>query len=434
MKLYDSLSNKKIDVVEPITMYCCGPTVYNDVHIGNIRPIITFDVLNRLSSLLEKKVKFVHNITDIDDKIINAAKAQGVNELEFSKKYFQEYLHILQSLNIKEMIMPKVSENMQDLIAYIQKLIDSKHAYVSGGDVYFDVASIKDYGCLSKQNIEQLKTGVRKELSKNKKNEFDFALWKQTSEGINWDSPWSKGRPGWHTECACLINKFFGKQVEIHGGGIDLKFPHHENENAQNIAISNTNIAKIWMHIGHIRVNNEKMAKSLGNFILVKDLLKEYQPNVIRWFMYQTQYENPINFSKDFFVQLNDEFNKLIKTINQTIIDLSIKGIETKINNKEINIEFVNALEDDLNFPNAIKAIWSDVKSLRTFFSKKDFDRVNKLISSIYNEFDVLGLKHENILTEQNAQLINKWKDAIESKQYDVADKIRQEFKDKGII
>ncbi len=434
MKIYDSFSNKKIDVVEPITMYCCGPTVYNNVHIGNIRPIITFDVLNRLSCLLGKEVKFVHNITDIDDKIINAAKAQGINELEFSNKYFQEYLHILQSLNVKKMTMPKVSDNMQDLITYIQKLVSSKHAYVSGGDVYFDVASIENYGCLSKQNIEQLKTGVRKELSKNKKNEFDFALWKQTNEGINWDSPWSKGRPGWHTECACLINKFFGKQVEIHGGGIDLKFPHHENENAQNIAISNTNIAKIWMHAGHIRVNNEKMAKSLGNFILVKDLLKEYQPNIVRWFMYQTQYQNPINFSKEFFIQLNDEFNKLNKTINQTIIDLSIKGIKMQLDKKEINSEFVNALEDDLNFPNAIKAIWSDVKSLRMFFSKKDFNKVNSLISSIYNEFDVLGLKPEDILTEQNTQLINKWKEAIESKQYDVADKIRQEFKDKGII
>lgn len=434
MKLYDSLSNKKIEVVEPITMYCCGPTVYNDVHVGNIRPIITFDVLNRLSSWLKKEVTFVHNITDIDDKIINAAKSQNVNELEFSNKYYLEYVNILETLNIKKMIMPKVSENMQDLIAYIQKLVDSKHAYVSDGDVYFDVTSIKDYGCLSKQNLDQLKSGVRKELSKNKKNEFDFALWKQTSEGINWDSPWSKGRPGWHTECACLINKFFGKQVEIHGGGIDLKFPHHENENAQNIAISNVNIAKIWMHVGHIRVNNEKMAKSLGNFILVKDLLKEYEPNIIRWFMYQTQYENPINFSKDFFIQLKDEFVKLIKTINQTIIDLSIKEIKIELNQKEINDQFISALEDDLNFPNAIKAIWSDVKSLRTYFSKKEFSQVNKLISSIYNELDILGLKYQSILTKENLELISRWKKAIESKQYKTADKIRQQFKDKGII
>ena len=265
MKIYDSLSNKNIEVTEPITMYCCGPTVYNDVHVGNIRPIITFDVLNRYFLFFKKQVKFVHNITDIDDKIIKTAKQNNENELELSNRYYLRYVNILKLLNIDtNMIMPKVSENLNGLISYIQELINSKHAYVSNGDVYFDVKSIDNYGCVSHQKIDELISGVRIENSSNKKSNLDFALWKKTTEGINWDSPWSKGRPGWHSECSYFINKYFGKQVEIHGGGVDLKFPHHENENAQNLAISHLNIAKIWMHVGHININNKKMAKSEG--------------------------------------------------------------------------------------------------------------------------------------------------------------------------
>ncbi len=434
MKIYDSLSNKNVEVVEPITIYCCGPTVYNDVHIGNIRPIVTFDVLNRALEHLHYSSKFVHNITDIDDKIINAAKKANVNELEFSNKYYLEYVKILDALNVKKMEMPKISENMNELITYVQKLIDLGHAYVSGGDVYFDVNSIKNYGVLSRQNINELMSGVRKEVSKNKKSEIDFALWKQTSEGINWYSPWSKGRPGWHTECAVLINKYFGKQVEIHGGGIDLKFPHHENENAQNIALTNMNIARIWMHVGHIRVNNEKMAKSLGNFILVKDLLNLYEPNIIRWFLYQTQYQNPINFSDNYFSQLKTEFEKLIKSINQTFIDMTFKGIQFNLNKEVINKEFVAAIENDLDFPNAIKVIWAQVKSLRGLLNSKQYDELNNTLSSLMNEFDILGIVYKDVLTSENVKLINEWKNHVSNKEFDKADAIRKAFQEKGII
>lgn len=435
MKIYDSLSNKNIEVVEPITIYCCGPTVYNDVHIGNIRPIITFDVLNRFCLFSKKQVKFVHNITDIDDKIIKAAKQNNENELTLSNRYYLRYLDVLKQLNIDtNIVMPKVSENIDGLINYIQKLIDLNHAYVSKGDVYFDVRSISNYGLVSHQKIDELMSGVRIENSSNKKSNLDFALWKETSEGINWDSPWSKGRPGWHSECSYFINKYFGKQVEIHGGGIDLKFPHHENENAQNLAISNVNIAKIWMHVGHINIDNKKMAKSEGNFILAKDLLQEYSSNVLRWFMYQTQYENPINFTKESLNQLQNDFSKLIKTINQTYIDLILKDIKVNFNIDYLNSSFISALENDLNFPNAVQSVWSDVKSLRSLISKKDYEQLAKNLSSINNEFKILGLKYENVLTDENLKLINEWKLALTNKDFVKADKIRNSFIERGII
>ncbi|MDE6429472.1 MAG: cysteine--tRNA ligase, partial [Malacoplasma sp.] len=300
MKLYDYISQQNVEVSsanKTVKIYVCGPTVYNHVHIGNLRPIITFDVLNRLLIELGYKVIFIHNITDIDDKIINKALQEQKSELEIAEFYEKKYLDILDNLSIykKNMLFPKVSTHIKDIENYIQKIMDNNFGYFKNGDVYFDTLKSDKYGTISNKKIDDLLIGQKSQLNFKKNNSQDFVLWKKTNIGLNWDTQFSKGRPGWHTECSCLINKYLGIQTDIHGGGVDLKFPHHENENIQNIAVTGKTLARIWMHVGHLNINNEKMSKSLQNFILAKDILKTESANTIRWFFYQTNFTNPLN-------------------------------------------------------------------------------------------------------------------------------------------
>ncbi len=434
MKLLNSSTNQKVELSDnEITIYNCGPTVYNYVHIGNVRPLVIFDVLFRYLLAIGKKVLYIQNITDVDDKIINAAIEAKLPEEILTSRYIKAYLYICELLNIEHMTMPKVSDNIKDIQKYIENLIKKDAAYVVDGDVYFDVGKIKNYGHVSHQNIDELLEGVRKENKSNKKSPLDFVLWKKTDKGISWDSPWSKGRPGWHTECCVLIDKYIGDHVTIHGGGVDLKFPHHENENAQNIATHGRDIADIWMHVGHINVNGSKMSKSLNNFILVNEIITPDNANGLRWFFYQAKYQQPVNFSQELFDSATKEINNIVKTLTIVKTHL-IANNQFKLNHTPLKKEFDDCLADDLNLPNAITVVLTQMKDLNTFIRDKDFAKANECWSTITNELDVLGIRYDQASHEQNIDLIKKWKQSVDDKDYEQSDKIRQELIKKGLL
>lgn len=436
LKIKNSETSELVEINEnKVSIYNCGPTVYNHVHIGNIRPAITFDVLYRLLKYTKHDVIYVHNITDIDDKIINRAIETKQNELELSNYYYETYLDLLNKMNILKMdVIPKVSENIEGIINFVKTLVDKNNAYVVDGDVYFDINKIKNYGCVSHQNTENLLEGVRKEVDTKKHNPLDFVLWKKTEIGINWKSPWNDhGRPGWHTECVYLINKFIGKQVTIHGGGVDLKFPHHENENAQNEAFNNMPLAKCWMHVGHININGQKMSKSLNNFILAKDILEQYDHNAIRWFFFQTKYANPLNYSKENMDSSKNDINKIFNSLNLAYINLHKNGISI---NKTANIDdFINVIENDLDLPNSVKIIWEKVKLLSTLANKKQWNDLSQVVVDINEIFKVLGLTYSNPLNDQETlALVDRWNQAVKEKNYSLADEYRKQLIDKKII
>lgn len=434
MKLYNSADGKyKTIDVNKVSIYNCGPTVYNHVHIGNVRPLITFDVLFRYLEFIGTKTCYIHNLTDIDDKIISVAKKLNISEKELTEKYINSYLDLFKIINIKKMVMPKVSDNIKEIIQYIEKLVEKKAAYVSDGDVYFDIKNAKDYGSISHKNIDELLDGVRKDNLSNKKYPLDFALWKKTEDGLNWKAIWSKGRPGWHTECCVLINKYVGDHVDIHGGGIDLKFPHHENENAQNKALFNKDIANIWMHVGHVNIDNQKMAKSSNNFILVKEFVTTDNANGLRWFFYQTKYENPINFSIDLFNDANDDVKSLIKNINSIKTNLLLADAQ-KINTHSVTSDFKNAIEEDLNFPNVVMTIKNEIKKINVAMKQKDFILASKLLFSVEQELSILGIVINKIHTSENIDLIKEWKKMSTSKKFTEADIIRKELIQRGLM
>ncbi len=304
MKIYNTLTRKK-EELKPIEegvvrMYVCGPTVYNFFHMGNARPFVVFDTMRRYLEYRGYKVKFVQNFTDVDDKIINKAREEGVTAKEISEKYIEEYYKNAAALNVRKAdVHPKVSEHIPEIIDFVKTLVDKGYAYEADGDVYFSTRKFPGYGKLSGQNIEDLEAGARIAVGEIKKDPLDFALWKaqKTDDEIAWDSPWGKGRPGWHIECSAMAKKHLGDTIDIHAGGQDLQFPHHENEIAQSECCNGVPFANYWMHNGYITVNDEKMSKSKGNFFTVRDILKEYDGEVIRFFLLSVQYRNPINFS-----------------------------------------------------------------------------------------------------------------------------------------
>lgn len=436
IKLYDSKSKKMVELSEnDISIYNCGPTVYNHIHIGNARPLITFDVLYRLLIHLQKNVKYVLNITDIDDKIINKAIESNATELEISDYYTQQYFLIKQKLNTLPMINPKVSENIDGIINYIEKIVDAKYGYyISSGDVYFDTSKISTYGNVSNQNIDLLFSGIRIQNDENKKNTHDFVLWKKTNQGIKWKTKWFEGRPGWHTECVYLINKLIGKQATIHGGGMDLKFPHHENENAQNQALFGCDIAKIWMHVAMINIDNEKMSKSLNNFILVKDILEKYSYQALRWFFYQSNYSNPLNYSNNFMDQMENEINKFKKSINDAKTILYINNFELDLNNEIVNNKVIEYLSDNLNLINAITVLYDLNKKLNIAIRKKDFLNIKINLNELIGSLKILGIEFENIHTNENVLLLKEWNKYVNLKEFKKSDLIRNELIKKGLL
>ena len=434
IKIYDSRTNKLIPLDdEIISIYNCGPTVYNHIHIGNARPLVTFDVLVRLLKYKNKEYKYVLNITDIDDKIINEAQKQNKTEIQLSTFYMEQYFEIKNKLNTLPMINPRVSDNIDGIINYVDLLLEKGAAYIEDGDVYFDTTFSSTYGEISKRKPEELLNGARVDIDHKKHHPNDFVLWKKTDLGIKWETNWSIGRPGWHSECSYLINKLIGKQVTIHGGGMDLKFPHHENENAQNHALHDCSLAKIWMHVGMININNEKMSKSLNNFIFVKDILNEYSYQALRWLFYQSGYSNPLNYSDEIMSQMELEITKLRNTINIAKTTLILNNFSYQPHNKITN-DFEKSLENNLNLNNAITEIYKVNKELNIAIKNKDTKNINELMFYIINMLDIMGINFENIHTSDNIELIKNWNNLIINKDYENADSIRDILKEKGLL
>ena len=435
VKLYNSLNNK-IEVFKPIkenevTCYVCGPTVYNYVHIGNMRPVVTFDILRRLFIRLGNKVTFISNFTDIDDKIIKQAKEEGVSEKQIAEKYIEAFEKDRENIHsLKPDYQPRVTETMEDIIAFINQLVEKGFAYEVDGDVYFRVNKIKDYGTLSNMKIDDLVVGARIDENSLKESPLDFTLWKKTEDGIKFDSPWSMGRPGWHSECVVMINKIVpGGHIDIHGGGFDLKFPHHENEIAQEEAIHNHKIANYWMHNGFINVDNVKMSKSLGNVKRAVDLLKEYGGNTVRFVLINSYYRTPVNFSDELLLSAKKEVEK----IGQVYVKL---GVKLQLLNQDISSydgelksgEFISALCDDLNTPNALTELYKILKegnvALRS--SPSDVSAIKQLFFTLKDMVDLLGLEFEvPTLTKEDIALFEEYNLAKQNKDFARSDELR---------
>ena len=445
MKLFNTLTNKKEEFVPikegEVSIYVCGPTVYNYVHIGNTRPMIVFDVLRRTFEYLGYKVTFVSNFTDVDDKIIKAAKAEGISEKQLTDKYIKAYEDVRRGLNLLfPTYAPRVTETMQPIINFIKDLVDQGYAYEVDGDVYFRVTKIKEYGMLSGIKVEDLIAGASERVDDNDKKESstDFALWKKTDEGIQFDSPWSKGRPGWHTECVVMINDIFDDgRIDIHGGGQDLKFPHHENEIAQSMACHHHPIANVWMHNQMININNQKMSKSLGNVLWAKDLLMELGCNVYKWLMLSTHYRNPLNFTEDVLINVKKEVEKVENIIKQTSLYLQVNHYKSEEFCKESVDQMVEALSDDLNTSLALTQILGQVKVLNQAMRNKDKDNamISKGYQTLLRMLDVVGFVHEvKVLSDEDIELYQHWQSEKAAKNFEVADQLREKLQAKGII
>ena len=449
MKIYNSYTNE-LEEFKPIkpnnlSIYVCGPTVYNYIHIGNARPIILFDVLARYFKSLGYKINFVQNFTDIDDKIINRSNELNIKFNELSEKYINAFLEDISHLNILEDVKrPKVSENMPEIIEMIQNLIDEGYAYESMGDVFFEVSKYSEYGKLSNQKIQDLEIGARVEENTNKKNPIDFALWKKMKDGEPyWDSPWSKGRPGWHIECSVMSKKYLGNNFDIHGGGIDLLFPHHENEIAQSRCSCHgeNKFANYWMHNGFLEINGEKMSKSLGNYKLLRDILEKYDGSIIRLFMLSTHYRKPINFTLEGLDAAKRTISSIYDTLERyaKLKKNSNSNIEARNAIIEFEEKFKDAIEDDLNTPLAIAAIHEFIKKINKLITIDSFKEIDDVVEKIkYYLEEVLGVKmktnENNKLEEKLIELLNNIReDARKNRNFELSDLIRDELAKLGI-
>ena len=444
MKLYNSLTNKleefKPLVEGEVSMYACGPTVYNYPHIGNARPIAVFDTLKKTFEASGYKVKYVSNFTDVDDKIINKAIEEGVDEKTISERYIKAYNADRLSLNadIPDKC-PRVTETMDEIIKFIKELEDNGYAYEIDGDVYFSVDKVETYGQLSGQRIEDLVVGARIDENSRKHNPLDFTLWKKTEVGIKWDSPWGEGRPGWHTECVVMIQNEFQKPlIDIHGGGMDLKFPHHENEMAQEYALHHTKLANYWVHNGMINIDNQKMSKSLGNVVWAKDFVAEFGGNAVRWMLLSAHYRAPLNLSEETIKTCQTELNKVEMALKQAQVKMGLAGYNKYDSYDETEFNaFLVQMQDDLNTPNAYEAIFNTVKKLNQSLRVReiDFENVNKLVNALFKMLDVIGIKHEEIvLTDEDKETFKMWNEAKKAKDFEKADKYRAALTAKGLL
>ena len=435
VKLYNSLNNKK-EVFKPIkenevTCYVCGPTVYNYVHIGNMRPVVTFDILRRLFIRLGYKVTFISNFTDIDDKIIKQAKEESVSEKEIAEKYIQAFENDRENIHsLKPDYQPRVTETMEDIIEFISQLVEKGFAYVVDGDVYFRVNKIKDYGLLSNMKIDDLIVGARIDENSLKESPLDFTLWKKTEDGVKFKSPWSNGRPGWHSECVVMINKIVpGGHIDIHGGGFDLKFPHHENEIAQEEALHNHKIANYWMHNGFINVDNVKMSKSLQNVKRAVDLLKEYGGNTVRFVLINSYYRTPVNFSDELLLSAKKEVEKIDQAYSKLAVKLQLLNQDIdSYKGPLLSNEFISALCDDLNTPNALTELYKILKevniSLRS--NSNDIYQLKQLFFTLKDMISLLGLEFDlPILTNEDISLFKEYELAKKNKDFVKSDELR---------
>lgn len=442
MKLYNSKTNQ-IETFKPIkpnevSMYVCGPTVYGEAHIGNARPIIVFDTLRRLFLALGYKVDFVSNYTDVDDKIIQKAINEAVDETVITKRYIEAYEAVRNSLNALPIAHnPRVTENIEGIVAFIQDLVDQGYAYDVNGNVYFRVEKANEYGEISKQRIEDLLVGARIEAESEKENPLDFTLWKKTDQGIQWDAPWGKGRPGWHTECVVMIHEHFHHMIDIHGGGMDLKFPHHENEVAQSRACLHHGLANVWMHNGMLNIDGEKMSKSLGNVMLAKDVIAQLGSSVVRWMMMSVDYRSPLNITDDVVETAKTEINKALSALRQVEIKVQLSDLEIKeMNHSPFYEAFLEAMQDDLNTPNAMMRIFDVVKAININLRARELkDEIFAQYHDLKAMLEVLGIEHRYFnVSDELKEVYKKWNQAKTDKDFALADEYRKVLMEANVL
>ncbi|ANB55569.1 cysteine--tRNA ligase [Anoxybacillus sp. B7M1] len=450
IQLYNTLTRKKekFEPIEPnkVKMYVCGPTVYNYIHIGNARPAIVFDTVRRYLEFRGYDVQYVSNFTDVDDKLIKAAKELGEDVPTIAERFIEAYFADVSALGCRKAdVHPRVTENIDIIIEFIEQLIEKGYAYEVDGDVYYQTRAFAEYGKLSHQSVDELRAGARIEIGEKKKDPLDFALWKAAKEGeIAWDSPWGKGRPGWHIECSAMAHKYLGDTIDIHAGGQDLTFPHHENEIAQSEALTGKTFAKYWMHNGYININNEKMSKSLGNFVLVHDIIQQVDPKVLRFFMLSVHYRHPINYSQELLESTKNGLERLktsylnLKHRLASCSNLTDNDEQWLDKINECRNAFMTEMDDDFNTANAIAVLFELSKQANLYLLEKN--TAEKVISAFIHEFEellgVLGisLTEDELLDDEVEALIQKRNEARKNRDFALADQIRDELKAKNII
>lgn len=450
MKIYNTLTRRK-EEFEPIrkgqvNIYVCGPTVYNYIHIGNARPIVVFDTLRRYMEYRGYKVKYAQNFTDVDDKIINRAKDEGVSALEISERFIKEYFDDADALNVRRAdVHPKVSEHIDEIENFVDTLVGKGFAYEADGDVYFSTRKFPEYGKLSGQNIEDLEAGARIAVGEVKEDPIDFALWKarKTEDEIAWESPWGMGRPGWHIECSTMARRHLGTTIDIHGGGEDLQFPHHENEIAQSECCNGVTFANYWMHNGFINIGGSKMSKSAGNFFTVRDIRQKYTGEEIRFLLLSGQYRGPIEFSEEMMQQSRSSFNRIKNCLDD--IEFMIKtGTDGELSTEEeksiasfdgFRQAFIKAMDDDLNTADGISAVFELVTEINTMLRGGTSKAYAKAALEIFNELTgVLGIikAKETSIDADIEALVEERQQARKNKDFARADEIRDELKARG--
>ena len=413
-------------------------TVYDDTHIGHARTFLSFDLIVRYLRNIGFKVTYVRNITDVDDKIISRAKELNLDPTDLVQKYINSMQEDFESLGmINPDLEPRATENIDSIISLIETLIDKGHAYEGDSDVYFSVESFKSYGKLSGRNLEDMLAGARVDIDVDKKNPSDFVLWKKDTEGIKWDSPWGLGRPGWHIECSAMSIDALGETFDIHGGGSDLKFPHHENEIAQSECVTGKDFAKIWMHTGSLRIDKEKMSKSLGNFVTVKESLENHSPEVLRLFLISSHYRSPLNYSDESIEEAKSSLDRLYNSI-EDLEYLSKESVKSEYSDK-----FHNAMQDDFNTPSAISVLFEIARQVNSLKKDNEIEEATKLASELYDLSSILGLLQQdpndyfrdgiNISETQIQSLIDKRNKARAEKDFTLSDKIRDDLLEMGI-
>jgi len=452
IKIFNTLTRQKQEFVplsgNKVNIYTCGPTVYNFFHVGNARVFITFDVVRNYLEFRGYDVKFVQNFTDIDDKMIKRANEEGITVKELGDRFIQEYFTDADALGIERAdFHPRATEHIEDIVDIIKTLEDKGYAYDIDGDVYYEAGKFKDYGKLSHQNPDELEAGTRVEPGEKKKDPMDFALWKAQKPGEPaWESPWGKGRPGWHIECSAMSMKYLGETIDIHGGGPDLIFPHHENEIAQSEAATGKPFARYFMHVGYLNINNRKMSKSLGNFFTVRDILKQYDPEVLRFFMLSSHYRSPINFGEDLMQQARSALERLynalyaMEHLQKAAPDRELTAEEEQYLKlqQESKAKFIFAMDDDFNTADAIAALFDMVKEFNVNMNNLSRKAVAKTIESLVELGKVLGFFNKfgkrQLLEEEIQKKIEERQQARKTKNFVLADKIRDELKEQGII
>lgn len=449
--IYNTLTRQKEKFMPleegKVKMYVCGPTVYNYIHIGNARPAIVFDTVRKYLEYRNFEVQYVLNFTDVDDKIIKAAREAGEEVPVVADRYIKAYMEDVKALGVEEAVLhPRVTESMEEIIAFIGSLIEKGHAYEAEGDVYFKTRSFEGYGKLSHQSINELRSGARIQVGEKKEDPLDFALWKQAKpHEISWESPWGHGRPGWHIECSAMAKKYLGETIDIHAGGQDLTFPHHENEIAQSEAETGVNFANYWMHNGYINIDNEKMSKSLGNVVLAHELIKNHDPQVVRFFMLSVHYRNPINFSEALLEGAHNSFERIRNAYlnlehrkeSSTNLDDSADMWLEKV--EEFKQRFQKEMDDDFNTANAIAVLFDIAKEANVYLQSKrtSINVIEAFMEVLESLAGVLGLKlneQGELDDEEIEQLIEDRIQARKDKDFALADQIRNQLKERDII